>query len=176
MGRSTAAHSTLTVADTNALNVSDQVPSQGQEIAVQASRREDNGSVLIESSHDGYARRYGLRHDRAIYMSADGDQIRGEDSLIAINKTGQQIRSFAIRFHLHPQVNASLATDGVTALLRLPRGTGLRFRSGSNVSLEASVYLGNSEGVRSSQQLTIYGNTDPVGHTTLKWGITLYSR
>ena len=145
-------------------------------MTVQASQREDNGNVLIESNHDGYARRYGLRHDRAIYMSADGDQIRGEDSLIAINETGRQVRDFAIRFHLHPQVNASLATDGVTALLRLPRGTGLRFRSGSNVSLEESVYLGTSDGVRISQQLIIYGNTDPTGHTTLKWGITLYSR
>lgn len=109
-------------------------------------------------------------------MSADGDQIRGEDSLIAINETGQKIRHFAIRFHLHPQVNASLATDGMTALLRLPRGTGMRFRSSSNVSLEESVYLGTSDGVRSTRQLIIYGNTDPAGHTTLKWGITLYSR
>lgn len=176
VGRSTAAHSTLTVANTNVLDVSDRGTRQGQEMTVQASQREDNGNVLIESNHDGYVRRYGLRHDRAIYMSADGDQIRGEDSLIAINETGRQVRDFAIRFHLHPQVKASLATDGVTALLRLPRGTGLRFRSGSNVSLEESVYLGTSDGVRTSQQLIIYGNTDPTGHTTLKWGITLYSR
>ena len=176
VGRSTAAHSTLTVADTNALEISGRSVRQGQEVTVRASRREDSGNVLIEASHDGYARRYGLRHDRAIYMSADGDQIRGEDSLIAINETGQQVRHFAIRFHLHPQVNASLATDGMTALLRLPRGTGMRFRSSSNVSLEESVYLGTSDGVRSTRQLIIYGNTDPAGHTTLKWGITLYSR
>ena len=176
VGRSTAAHSTLTVADTNVLEISDRGADQGHEVTVEASRRQDSSNVLIESSHDGYAHRYGLRHDRAIYMSADGDQIRGEDSLIAISETGQHIRHFAIRFHLHPQVIASLATDGATALLRLPRGTGMRFRSSSNVSLEESVYLGTSDGVRSSHQLIIYGNTDPTGHTTLKWAITLYSR
>ena len=174
IGRSTAAHSTLIVADTNVLEISDRGARQEQEVTVQASRREDSSHVLIESSHDGYAHRYGLRHDRAIYMSADGDQIRGEDSLIAINEAGRKIQHFAIRFHLHPQVNVSLATDGATALVRLPRGTGLRFRSSSSVSLEEKRlpwHLGRGTQRSATDNLREYGSDgsyDPeVGTHTL---------
>ena len=175
-GRATAAHSTLVMSDTNSCDISDRSTRHPAIVTVQASRREDSGNVLIEASHDGYAGRFGLRHGRALYMAPGGDEIRGEDSIVAIDEAGHQARPFAIRFHLHPQVNASRATDEMTALLRLAHGTGARFRSSSAITLEESIYLGTTSGMRSTQQIVIYGNTDPNGQTTVKWALTLYPR
>ena len=175
-GRATAAHSTLVISDTNSVNTSERGIRTEVAFLNQSNRQEEAGSSVVESWHDAYVTLFGLRHGRAIYVSADGSQIRGEDSLVAVNETGRHAWQFCVRFHLHPQVNASVATDGVSALLRLPHGAGMRFRSSSTVVLEESVYLGSSEGVRSSQQLVIHGQTDPAGLNILKWGFTVYSR
>lgn len=176
VGRTTAAHSTLTIADTNIRDISEVGPHRPVTPITSATRREEGGNVLIEASHESYAGRFGLRHDRAIYMSPDGGEIRGEDAIVAINQIGEQTYPYAIRFHLHPQINASLASDGVTVLLRLPHGAGMRFRASTPVSLEESVYLGSAAGARSTQQAVIYGNTKPNDPTTVKWALTLYQR
>ena len=175
-GRATAAHSTLVVSDTNSIDLSDRGTKTETNLSIHSEHREEAGNALIESWHDGYVTRFGLRHGRAIYLSADGSQIRGEDSLTAVGEKGRNAQPFAIRFHLHPQVNTSIAADGVSALLRLPHGGGLQLRSSTKIALEESIYLGSSEGVRGSQQLVIHGHTEPAGQTILKWAFTVYSR
>ena len=175
-GRTTAAHSTLAVADTNARDIFDRRSRRRAPPAVRARRREDGGNVLVEASHDGYVKRFGLRHDRAIYVSPDGDHVRGEDAMAAIGPQGGRARRFALRFHLHPRVRASLATDGVTVLLRPARGEGMRFRSSHDVALEESVYLGGAAGVRATRQIVVHGHTDPGGTETVKWALTLFRR
>ncbi len=175
-GRTTAAHSTLTVADTNSRDVSRSRPRRPAPPEVRVRRREDGGAVLVEASHDGYVGRFGLRHDRAIYMSPGGDDVRGEDAVAAVEPAGGRARRFALRFHLHPRVQASLAADGVTVLLRLARGAGMRFRSSHGAALEESVYLGGAAGVRATRQIVIHGRADPGGVETVKWALTLFRR
>ena len=175
-GRTTAAHSTLVVDDANARDIFDPRSRRLAPPAVRARRREDGGNVLVEASHDGYAKRFGLRHDRAIYVSPDGDHVRGEDAIAAIGPQGGRARRFALRFHLHPRVRASLATDGVTVLLRPARGEGMRFRFSHGAALEESVYLGGAAGVRATQQIVVHGHTDPGGVETVKWALTLFRR
>ena len=175
-GRTTAAHSTLVVADTNSRDISVSRSQRPAPPTVQAQRREDGGNVLVEASHDGYANRFGLRHDRAIYMSPGGDDVKGEDIIAAVGSKGDRARRFALRFHLHPQVHASPAADGVTVLLRLAHGAGIRFRSSHGVALEESAYLGGAAGVRATRQIVIHGRTDPDGVETVKWALTVFRR
>lgn len=175
-GRTTAAHSTLVISDTNSVNISERGIRTEITFSNRSERREDAGNFLVEAWHDAYVTRFGLRHGRAIYVSADGSQIRGEDSLLAVNEAGRHVQPFCIRFHLHPKVNASIAADGVSALLQLPHGAGMRFRSSATVVLEESVYLGSSEGVRNTQQLVIHGQTGSAGLSILKWGFTVHAR
>ena len=74
-----------------------------------------------------------------------------------------------MRFHLHPDVNASLQQDGEAVLLRL-RGGGWRLRAdGARVTLEESIYLGGLE-PRRSEQVVLTGYAD--GPQQVKWAIS----
>ena len=163
--RATAAHSTVTVEDMNSAElVRDGLGARPRR--VEATRREADGNVWIEAEHDGYQSALGVVHRRRLYLAADGSDLRGEDSL-----TGSANRKFAIRFHLHPSVQASPVQAGSAVLLRLPGGTGWRFRAqGAPISVQESIYLGGGEPKR-TDQIVITGATER-GAALVKWALT----
>jgi uncharacterized heparinase superfamily protein len=165
VARSSAAHSVLVVADTNSVEIqADESLGRGPS-AVRFERAEEAGHQWIAASHDGYRQRFGLTHSREIYLSADGDDLRGEDKL-----TGRSGNPFAIRFHLHPAVEASLVADGGGARLRLPSGAVWRVRAaGAEIGLGESIYLGSGE-PRKTQQVVLSGTTGPGG-AAVRWAI-----
>ncbi len=167
--RGSAAHSTLSVDEKN----SAEVVAGGlrrRPSAVTCERREVDGNVLIEASHDGYADVMGLIHRRLLYVSDDGGDLRGEDVLARVSRSSARGgHSFAIRFHLHPGVRASLAASGDSVILRLPSGDGWRFRAaGGRPQLEDSVYLGAPGVPRRCQQIVVRGAVNG-DLTTVKW-------
>jgi len=162
--RATAAHSTLTLADTNAVALGG-----GHPLSVTAMRNEADGSTWIDASHDGYVRDFGLTHRRRLYIDASGEDVRGEDSLSGAGKSGLP---FAVRFHLHPDVHASLVQNGSTILLKLAGGSGYRMRAaGGALKLEESIYLG-SGAMRHGEQIVISGVTAAEGETRVKWALS----
>jgi uncharacterized heparinase superfamily protein len=165
VARASAAHSVLVVADTNAVEImADGALGRGPS-NVRSERAEDGGHQWIAASHDGYRPRFGLTYARELYLSGDGDDLRGEDKL-----TGRSGAPFALRFHLHPAVEASLIEDGGGALLKLPSGAVWRLRAaGAEMGLGESVYLGTGE-VRKTQQIVLSGTTGPSG-ATVRWAI-----
>ena len=167
--RATAAHSTLVLADHSSVALDAGGHLEGAAPRASCSRNEADGSTWIEAEHDGYMARFGLRHRRRLYLDGSGDDIRGEDSLSG--ETRHPV-AFAIRFHLHPLVNASLVQNGVAVLLKLPGGTGFRLRAqGGAVSLDESIYLGDAGQQRRAEQIVISGLTEGQ-ETTVKWAIT----
>jgi uncharacterized heparinase superfamily protein len=77
----------------------------------------------------------------------------------------------AIRFHLHPDVSASLSQDGTSAMVRLPDGDGWQLRaSGGTLSLAESIYFGERGRVRRSEQI-VMASTIEFGEATVKWAI-----
>ena len=162
--RATAAHSTLVIADTSSSDVRPDGLGRRPE-KVEQQRQEAGGAHWLEMSHDGWARVYGAVHRRRLYMSDSGDDIRGEDAIEA-----ETPQPYAIRFHLHPAVDASLQQDGEAVLLRLPTGSGWRLRAdGARMTLEESIYLGGTT-PRKSEQLVLTGYED--GPQQVKWAIT----
>ncbi len=166
--RGTAAHSTLTVDDTNS---SEAVADGGlarRPSKVTVERQEEDGAVLIEASHDGYRRPFGMTHHRRVFVNATGDDIRGEDRL-----EGGRTRPFALRFHLHPSVQVSAVQGGTAALIRLGGGAGWRLRAdGGDLSIEESIYCGVESDIRRTSQIVISGHTEAGKTPTLvKWGL-----
>jgi uncharacterized heparinase superfamily protein len=139
-------------------------------------REESEGNLWLETSHDGYAAPLGLVHHRRLYLSADGGDLRGHDRL-----EGTGGKRFALRFHLHPSVIASLSQDGQAVLLRLPSGAGYRLRShvtgakGGDVALAESIYLGRPGERRRSLQVAVAGELTGAG-VDIKWQLTRESR
>jgi uncharacterized heparinase superfamily protein len=175
--RATAAHSTLTVEDLNSSEIRPDGTLGRRPEHVTAEREETDGATWLGLSHDGYVPPFGLVHRRRLYMPAEGNELRGEDSLepadgkLAEGATGlPENRAFAIRFHLHPTVRASLVQDGGAVFLRLPSGIGWRLRvAGAKIDLVDSMYFGNSQ-ARRTQQVVLSGRTSS-GKTTVKWAL-----
>ena len=68
-------------------------------------------------------RDFGVIHNRAVALSADGRTLDGEDSFTPADGNalaGARRDEFAIRFHLHPAIKANRLADGRGVILLLP--------------------------------------------------------
>ena len=161
--RATAAHSTLVLADLSSSEIKPEGLGRRPD-EVKAQRQEANGAHWLEAEHDGWRRTLGAVHRRRLYVAESGEDIRGEDVIEA-----SQPLSFTVRFHLHPDVQASVQQDGDAVLLRLRTGGGWRLRAdGARLSLEESIYFGGPE-PRRSEQVVLTGTAD--GPQMVKWAI-----
>ncbi len=172
--RATAAHSTLIVGDTNSTELIKPGPAGRAPRQISCKREESVGNLWLDVVHDGYHDNFGLAHRRRLYLAAGGDDLRGEDILSRTGDGTMQAREFVIRFHLHPDVEASLAGDGNVVVLALPGGAKWRLRAtGGTMSLSESVYLGAPERMRRSQQVVLGGEILAEGETVaeVKWAL-----
>ncbi len=155
--RATAAHNTACLDYRNACEIRADGSFARRPRTVSAVREETRDCCLVEASHDGYGLLNGTEHRRRLYLSDQGQDLRGEDIFTA-HAAPAKVIDVAIRFHIHPRVMVSLVGDGGDALLRLPSGIGWRFhQSGGTLKLEDSVYLGEDSRPRKTRQLVIYG-------------------
>lgn len=167
-----AAHSTLVLADTNSTKLrEDGSLGKGVEEVV-ANRHESEEGTWVEASHDGYARRYGLTHVRRLYLSGDGLDFRGEDALEPASgktsKKGAKL-SFDVRFHLGPNIETTPTADGQGALLRLPTGAVWQFKArGGTLAVDESLWIDPDGRPLRVQQLVLSGWTETTG-AALNW-------
>ncbi|MDA1099803.1 MAG: heparinase II/III family protein [Proteobacteria bacterium] len=172
--RATAAHSTLQIENANAWPIMASGNFGPDPSRLHCRRHEDEfGNTWLELHHDGYRQRFGLTHRRRLYLDASGEDIRGEDRLDASSPPDADMdiagRSVVVRFHLHPDVQASAVQGGSAVLLRLGGAQGWRFRaSGAEISMEESVYLGRSGRIRRSQQIVLSTTSRRDGNA-IKW-------
>ena len=163
--RTTAAHSTLVLADTNSTNIlADGSLGKGVE-DVAIDRSEDNDSSRLEASHDGYVRTFGLVHKRSLLLGNDGKELRGADQLTP--KGRKKIResaAYAVRFHLAPGVEATITADGMGAILRSKGAPPWNFRCrGGNLATEESLWIDGRGEARRTTQLVIVGEVSALG-------------
>ncbi|WP_371225181.1 heparinase II/III family protein [Roseovarius sp. 2305UL8-3] len=158
-GRATPSHSTLILASRSSSRLGasgeslqwlEDTPS---EVPIEISQAQDG--VRFEGGHDGYRRRYGLTHIRKLDMTFDGRGIAGEDTLMTLDNDDRALFDveldrarlqgipYDIRFHLHPDVDASVDMGGTAVSLALKSGEIWIFRldGAAEMRLETSVYL-----------------------------------
>lgn len=172
--RASAAHSTLVLDDANstAVQLHGKLGRGAETVEVErrvvgtgsgSQRRE---GVRVEASHDGYAQRFGLIHERLLTIANDGNEIAGEDVLVPTSNKGKRGKvGFAIRFHLGKGVEAHLSEDGLGASLLLPDGKlwQLRLRGeapgGDEIKLtrDDSMWVDGEGRPHATEQLVIEG-------------------
>jgi uncharacterized heparinase superfamily protein len=168
--RSSAAHSTLIVADSNSTALhSDGTIGRGV-AEIELDRKELDTGSRIEASHDGYARRFGFVHRRLLALTSDGKELRGEDMLLpAERRKKPESAAFAVRFHLAQRVEASPTADGQGALLRIGQGALWQFRCrGGALAIEDSIWVDADGRPHNTQQLAVIGESAPGG-ATIGW-------
>ena len=165
--RSTAAHSTIAVDNINSTEINPTknfVHKLGQ---VTSSRREIDGSTIIEASYDGYNKPFGLIHRRLIMLAPDGGEIQGEDNLI-----GPGGHDYSLRFHLHPNIQVTMLQDKCAAILKPRRGVGWRFTCvNQTITLEESIYFDSNLSQHKTQQILVSGDLGKNG-ATIKWRLS----
>jgi uncharacterized heparinase superfamily protein len=161
-GRATASHSTLGIEGFSSSRLGGaRRARRGQEEflverpeAVTVAREDASRGTGLLLSHDGYARTHGLVHVRRLDLSLDGRALMGEDALACMTPEQRDLFDYnldrgglagipvALRFHLHPDVDAKLDMGGKAVSLALRSGEIWVFRAhGSPITLAPSVYL-----------------------------------
>ena len=163
--RSTAAHSTLVLDDTNSTAILvDGALGKGVE-EVPLLRSEDNDSTRIEASHDGYVKGFGLVHSRTLILGNDGKELRGLDKLVSKGRRKiKEAAPYAVRFHLAPGVEPTITADGMGAILRSPGAPPWNFRCrGAMLTTEESIHIDGQGTMRGSMQIVIVGEISGLG-------------
>lgn len=134
---------------------------------VEAERAEDGQGRWAMAEHDGYLTRFGLIVARRLHLSPEGDALKGEDTLSAptaeargrFDKAARNGHvGFALRFHLHPQIDAKPLHSGAIRL-ETARGEHWTFRAaGGAATLEEGVWLDHDAGAaRQTRMIAIIG-------------------
>lgn len=168
--RTTAAHSTLTLEDSNSTAILPNGALGKGVTEVELDRRETPQGSRLEMSHDGYVKRQGLIHRRLLILAPNGRELRGEDMLLpAASSRKRGDKNFTLRFHLGPEVGANLTNDKLGALLRLGNGALWQFRaSEGQLEIEESLWVDGNGRPYPSHQLVISG-VSPAGGASIGW-------
>ncbi len=137
---------------------------------VGAFREAGSDGVLLTTSHNGYAKQFGVIHQRMLMLSDDGNRLDGEDTLLAAPGSSSKGREddYVLRFHLHPSVKVSRLRDARGAMLVLPNKDVWTFEAlDDKVELEDSVFLAGNDGPRRTSQLVIRQNR--VRAPSIRW-------
>ena len=139
---------------------------------VEVRRNENETGVWLELLHDGWAE-VGLLHERRLFLDLRADELRGEDRFAPVTEgRRRRLDPFAIRFHLAPEVQVSLARDKRSVLLRGPSNRGWWFRNDApEVALEPSVHFEDRQ-PRRTLQIVLRGQISLDGHARVRWKLT----
>lgn len=143
---------------------------------VEVQRRDGEGAVWLEAEHDGWVHDFGLLHQRRLYLDQRLDELRAEERLHPAPGQKEVVRAiaapYAVRFQLEPGVQASLARDRRSILLRGHSGRGWWFRTdGPDVAIEPSVHI--DEGLtRRSLQIVVRGSARTDSETKIRWKLS----
>ena len=168
--RATAAFSTMVLdnANSTAVLLNGQLGKGVDTVEVERRMVAGRGreATRIDATHDGYASRFGLTHQRVLTLSGDGTELAGEDILVPASKNGKRGKiGFAIRFHLGRGVEVQLSGDKRGASLLLPDGRLWQFRlrgdrAGAGeitLSAEDSLWVDGDGRPHATEQLVIEG-------------------
>ena len=175
--RTTAAHSTLVLADTSSCRfaasaglerwLGDRILTGPSEVTTQ--RSEGETGTRIAMAHDGYAARFGFIHHRALTLARDGSRLDGHDRLAPTGKQGSEGNPYALRFHLHPSVKARASGDGSVVRLDALDGESWIMEADLPMLLEPSVLFAATGGARATSQIKIA--TDTAARREIRWSI-----
>ena len=174
--RATAAHSTVTVEDTSSSRYAGEsrlhqmLPSSLVHAPsnVSSSRQSLDGFNQVTASHNGYEKNFCLIHERELNLSTNGNQLNGIDRLITPPNHKKIDSSYAIRFHLPPQLSASKLSSGYSILIAAPNGDAWTFSCvDAPIGLEESIYFSGPEQPRKTEQIVVYGTSSQ--HQEIRW-------
>ena len=184
-GRATQSHSALAITGFSSSRFGRRAQTGMLDDAarVTALRQSHGDGALVYVAHDGWCYTHGLTAARELHLSSDGRRLGGTDTLTAqtaaerkrfndqMDRTGLAGVPFALRFHLHPDVDATLDMGGHAVSMQLRSGEIWVFRHDSlaKLTLEPSIYLEKGRlKPRASLQITLSAHAREI-ETRIGW-------
>ena len=191
-GRATPSHSTVVLDGYSSARLGDAVRASSLETLVDAPKHvpievsQAPDGLRFQGGHDGFCDIHGLTHARTLELTFDGRGLAGEDMLLAMedaqkrqfDRSMDDLRlggvPFDVRFHLHPEVDATLDFGGAAVTMALKSGEVWVFRHDGkfNLALDPSVYLETGRlKPRASQQVVLSGRAVEYA-TRIRWSLS----
>lgn len=179
--RGIAAHSTVDIIGSDASRIEPSADGDDEKLHIRrdaspmkADRREAEPGVVVEGVHQGYVSSAGLMHRRRLFLSQDGRDVRGEDTLSVQDKGRSQLasdQSVAVRFHLHPDVNATVSADGTHIRLAIGSEKWAFLAGAPNCQfrLEPSAYLSEGSQPSKTKQIVLSGKVESLLDSPIRW-------
>ena len=166
--RTTNAHSTATLNKTSNCRfenpgtagraISGQLFSS--DLKPEVSRKDTSNSTTIVAAHNGYVREFGIRHQRTLTLDTNGERLFGQEWFSGPNKEDMGYTTkdkVALRFHLHPDIKASLSTDSKACLLETREGEQWRFDCPDlKMELVKSIFFATLPAPKSTWQIVVH--------------------
>lgn len=119
----------------------------------------EDGSLTLTARHDAYVLPFGIEHERQITLKAHG-HVTGQDSLLFAHESRARTAEddFALRFHLHPTLEASHNGSVHAIKIRAPNGRSWIFSCPDlPIDVTESISFATADGGRRGQQLVMSG-------------------
>lgn len=145
-------------------------------IRTKVERSDAKSGILIEASHDAFVRRARLAHTRTLFVSADGLDVRGEDTLTSRQRVAGRDATVKLRFALDPALRVSSAADGSAVIIVLANRVGWQFNArGAKVRLEDYI-AGHDEASNPvyASRITLMAKVDTT--TRINWSFKRVSK
>ena len=169
INKATAAHSTLTLNNTNSYKILKNEHLSRVPEKLKVKRIERYGANIIELENYGYKNQYDAIHKRLIYVDKEGLDIRGEDNIYCPMEI-----DFDIRFYLDTNIKTLLTNNGKNILLKLNNGSGWKFSSSLNklnIVTNRNLNINNQPIINEHIYLT--GKTKEL-ITVIRWSLKKY--
>tara|TARA_R110002049_G_scaffold44333_5_gene129970 strand:- start:22382 stop:24130 length:1749 start_codon:yes stop_codon:yes gene_type:complete len=191
-GRATPSHSAMSLVGHSTARLAEPDRDTGLEALIDGPSHvpveigQASDGLRFQGGHDGYLRSHGLTHARMLELTLDGRGLAGEDMLLvledsekrrfdrALDATKLKGIAFDIRFHLHPDVDATVDLGGAAISMALKSGEIWVFRHDGthNLSLEPGVYLETTRlKPRAAQQIVLSGFAMNYA-TRVRWSLS----
>jgi uncharacterized heparinase superfamily protein len=191
-GRATPSHSTLSLDGYSSARLGDAHHPLARETLEDAPRKvpveieQLSDGLRFQGGHDGYVGTHGLTHARTLDLTYDGRALVGEDMLLAmedrekrafdraLDATTLKGITFDLRFHLHPEVDATLDLGGAAVSMALKSGEIWVFRhdGAQRLDLVPSVYLEKGRlKPRGTKQIVLSGRVMSYA-TRIRWSLS----
>jgi uncharacterized heparinase superfamily protein len=142
-------------------------------VRIDAQRHEAPGAVWLDLAHHGWMHRYGLMHQRRLYLDLRAGELRGEDRLTPTARIqgpdGRHFIPYALRFQLHPGVNALVSQDRRSVLLRAEGEAGGWTLRNDALDIEIEAAPG---GGRRGRQLVLRGQRRADSGARVRWKLS----
>lgn len=169
MARTTAAHSTLVISNRNSTRIRED-GRLGRGVSETLTLREGlEDGTRVKLMHDGYEKRFGVKHERTLSLSDNGKKLVGEDKLFGPKIKKLMGAEVVLRFHLHPTIEARVAPDGRITLETRSGKLWIFDTEDGTADVEESLYMAHPLKPEASRQISVTIPNDANSTPICKW-------